>query len=54
MTTFLASFLVFLCAASALALRQLLGRVPGGPCGGCPAREDDACDPHARSDREVG
>jgi len=47
MTTFLASFLVFLATAAALALAGRRGRPPR--CGDCPSLNGDHCNTRAPS-----
>lgn len=53
MPTFLASFLVFLGAAAALALGTLRRRAGQHGCGGCSARADDHCPGPTRTNQEA-
>lgn len=54
MTTFLASFLIFLGAAAALALRRPPERPSAGSCGGCAARGLGDCEAPEPARREAG
>jgi hypothetical protein len=54
MSTYIASFLIFLGAAAALALRHASGRASGGRCGVCPDRKSGECDASSPPHREVG